>query len=79
MNMAKNKQVEHWSIILRGDFSQEYVTSVRRIGQTHARIGLEPRWYIAGYSFIMERVVALIARHSQAKFFPPGVKFQDAG
>ncbi len=76
MNMAKNKQVEHWSIILRGDFSQEYVTSVRRIGQTHARIGLEPRWYIAGYSFIMERVVALIARHCQAKAFPPGVKFK---
>lgn len=76
MNMAKNKQVEHWSIILRGDFSQEYVTSVRRIGQTHARIGLEPRWYIAGYSFIMERVVALIARHCHAKVFPPGVKFK---
>jgi methyl-accepting chemotaxis protein len=76
MNMAKNKQVEHWSLILRGDFSQEYVTSVRRIGQTHARIGLEPRWYIAGYSFIMERVVALIARHCQSKVFPPGVKFR---
>lgn len=76
MNMAKNKQVEHWSIILRGDFSQDYVTSVRRIGQTHARIGLEPRWYIAGYSFIMERVIALIARHCHAKVFPPGMKLR---
>jgi methyl-accepting chemotaxis protein len=76
MNMAKNKQVEHWSIILRGEFSQDYVASVRRIGQTHARIGLEPRWYIAGYSFIMERVIALIARHCHDKAFPPGVKFK---
>lgn len=72
MNMAKSKQIEHWSIILRGDFSQEYVNSVRRIGQTHARIGLEPRWYIAGYSFIMERVIALIGRHCHARVFSSG-------
>jgi methyl-accepting chemotaxis protein len=76
VNMAKNKQIEHWSIILRGDFSSEYVTSVRRIGATHARIGLEPRWYIAGYSFIMERVIAMISQHCHAKVFPPGGKFK---
>ncbi len=69
MNMAKNKQVEHWGIILRGDFSREYTDSVRRIGQVHARIGLEPRWYIAGYSFITTRVSTLIAAHCHTKVF----------
>lgn len=63
MTAAARKQVEHWSIILKGDFSEDYVASVRRIGQTHARIGLEPRWYIAGYSFIVTRVISLIAAH----------------
>ncbi len=60
---AARKQTEHWAVILRGDFSGEYLGSVRRIGQTHARIGLEPRWYIAGYNFIIARVVALLAEH----------------
>lgn len=74
MNTAKNRQVDHWSIILRGEFSSEYVQSVRRIGQVHARIGLEPRWYIAGYSFIMGRVVCLISAYCHAKAYPPGSK-----
>ncbi len=68
-NMAKNKQIEHWTIILRAEFSREYIDSVRRIGQVHARIGLEPRWYIAGYSFITTRVSTLIATHCHAKVF----------
>jgi len=60
---ASNKQIEHWAIILRGDYTDTYVNSVRKIGQTHARIGLEPRWYIAGYNFIISRIVAVIANH----------------
>jgi methyl-accepting chemotaxis protein len=72
MNMAKNKQIEPWNIILRGDFSSDYVDSVRRIGRTHARIGLEPRWYIAAYSFMIRRVTTLIAADCHAKVFRGG-------
>jgi methyl-accepting chemotaxis protein len=71
-NMAKNKQIEHWTIILRAEFNREYIDSVRRIGQVHARIGLEPRWYIAGYSFIATRVSTLIAAHCHDKVFGGG-------
>ncbi|MEQ1782891.1 MAG: globin-coupled sensor protein [Hyphomonadaceae bacterium] len=71
-NMARNKQIEHWTIILRGEFNREYIDSVRRIGQVHARIGLEPRWYIAGYSFITTRVSTLIAAHCHGKVFGGG-------
>ncbi|MEZ5938849.1 MAG: globin-coupled sensor protein [Hyphomonadaceae bacterium] len=67
MTHAAQKQVEHWSIILRGDFGPDYVASVRRIGLTHNRIGLEPRWYIAGYNFIVERVVRLLAKHAYTR------------
>lgn len=69
IDMARNKQIEHWGVILRGDFTEAYVASVRRIGQTHARIGLEPRWYIAGYAFITTRVSSLIATHCHDKVF----------
>lgn len=67
MSSASRRQVDHWSIILRAEFNTDYVTSVRRIGQTHARIGLEPRWYIAGYNFITERVIGLINSHCLGK------------
>lgn len=61
MEHAAQKQADHWTIILNADFSNDYVTSVRRIGAIHARIGLEPRWYIAGYNFIVQAVIGKIA------------------
>jgi methyl-accepting chemotaxis protein len=60
---AASKQAEHWANILRGEFDAEYLASATRIGETHARIGLEPKWYIAGYNFIIERITQAIAEH----------------
>lgn len=49
---AKSKQVEHWSRILEGSYSEEYFLAVRRIGEVHSEIGLEPRSYIGGYASV---------------------------
>src|SRR5262245_35255565 len=46
MARAKGAQVGHWATISSGAFDEHYVAKVRTIGLTHARIGLEPRWYI---------------------------------
>ncbi|WP_293353740.1 globin-coupled sensor protein [Phenylobacterium sp.] len=57
MATAQAAQGRHWSIIAEGKFDDDYVNGVRTIGQTHARIGLEPRWYIAGYALITETLL----------------------
>ena len=62
MEHAAQKQADHWSIILNAEFTRDYVDSVRRIGAIHAKIGLEPRWYIAGYNFIIEAVISKLAQ-----------------
>ena len=67
MQHAAQKQIEHWTTILQGRFDEAYVESVRSIGRVHARIGLEPRWYIAGYSFIVTRVVQRLHETATAK------------
>ncbi|MBZ8133596.1 globin-coupled sensor protein [Afifella sp. IM 167] len=46
-------QTSHWRHLFDGRFDEEYVASIRRIGLVHHKIGLEPRWYIGGYSFLM--------------------------
>jgi methyl-accepting chemotaxis protein len=53
MRHAKEMQIKHWTNILSGRFDDAYIKSVTRIGETHHRLGLEPRWYIGGYSFIL--------------------------
>jgi methyl-accepting chemotaxis protein len=52
MDRAKSLQESHWGLITSGQFDEAYVASVRKIGQVHNRIGLEPRWYLGGYNFI---------------------------
>ncbi|MCC0034012.1 MAG: globin-coupled sensor protein [Rhodobiaceae bacterium] len=57
---AKQKQVDHWGLIATGNFDQNYIDGVTRIGKVHAKLGLEPQWYIGGYSLIIEEVVKTI-------------------
>jgi methyl-accepting chemotaxis protein len=54
---AKSGQLRHWARISSSEFTGDYLQSANVIGQTHARIGLEPRWYIGGYALISAGLV----------------------
>ncbi|WP_313615825.1 globin-coupled sensor protein [Agrobacterium sp.] len=54
---AKSRQVGHWENIASARFDETYVEAVTTVGRTHARLGLEPRWYIGGYALILEQIV----------------------
>src|ERR1700744_2834086 len=54
---AKAKQADHWRIIADAQFGPDYASNVLKIGQTHARLGLEPRWYIGGYALMLEQLI----------------------
>ncbi|MBT9289231.1 globin-coupled sensor protein [Prosthecodimorpha staleyi] len=49
-------QSGHWKRLFSGDFDQSYVEGIRTIGLVHHRIGLEPRWYIGGYAFVLDAI-----------------------
>jgi len=49
-------QIKHWKRLFSASFDREYIESVDRIGRAHARIGLEPSWYIAGYQFVLSNL-----------------------
>ncbi len=57
INGAKRLQAAHWSKIADAEFDDTFVEEATRVGQTHARIGLEPRWYVGGYSLIAEQLL----------------------
>ncbi|PCD69336.1 globin-coupled sensor protein [Rhizobium phaseoli] len=54
---AKKRQQDHWANLAGGSFDDSYVDGVTAVGRTHARIGLEPRWYIGGYALVMSELV----------------------
>lgn len=63
MTRAQNMQEKHWGLITSAQFDENYVASVRKIGQVHSRVGLEPRWYIGGYSFISCKILEAVSAH----------------
>ncbi|MBA15095.1 MAG: chemotaxis protein [Sphingomonas sp.] len=54
---ARRAQEHHWVRLSEAKFDQSYLESVRRIGSTHARIGLEPRWYVGSYALLLEGLI----------------------
>jgi methyl-accepting chemotaxis protein len=59
----KTAQATHWARLFNGRFDQEYMQGVRAIGLVHNRIGLEPRWYIGGYNYVLGRLAGVAVGH----------------
>ncbi|WP_420479132.1 methyl-accepting chemotaxis protein [Brevundimonas sp. FT23028] len=57
ISSANAAQQTHWQAIVEGRIDADYGQSVRTIGRVHARIGLEPSWYIGGYSVLLARLI----------------------
>lgn len=72
MNGAKRAQIRHWATILDGAFDATYDASIQRIGETHHRIGLDPRWYIGGYSALITGLMSAIALRLPPSTSAPG-------
>jgi methyl-accepting chemotaxis protein len=64
MAAAKQAQLGHWANIAKGNFGTDYADHVLAIGRVHAKIGLEPQWYIGGYAIIVDHLVqAAVKEH----------------
>lgn len=64
INRAKTAQREHWLRMFSAEFDDEYYKSSREIGLTHSRIGLDPRWYIGGYSLVLADLIQAVVTRS---------------
>lgn len=63
---AREMQLSHWGLITEAAFDSQYANSVRRIGEVHCRLGLEPSWYIGGYNFIIARLITRVGEANGA-------------
>lgn len=57
IDRLKAAQRQHWTSLFDGTFSTSFLQQAQKIGETHERIGLPPRWYIGGYSFIVSELI----------------------
>ncbi|MEX4008296.1 protoglobin domain-containing protein [Neoaquamicrobium sediminum] len=64
LESAKGRQATHWTGIAEASYGDSYEQAVRRIGETHARLGLEPTWYIGGYALVAEHLVKAVVKEN---------------
>lgn len=58
---ARERQHAHWDLISDGIYDEDkYLKAANHVGQVHARLGLEPSWYIGGYACIAQHLVAAV-------------------
>ncbi len=60
MAAAASAQAQHWDVIARADFDSDYLERSKRIGSVHARLGLEPRWYLGGYALVADELISAV-------------------
>ncbi len=58
----KGAQGRHWKMLFDGTFDDAYMKGVNTIGHIHFKIGLEPRWYIGGYNYVLGRIIAIAVK-----------------
>jgi len=58
----KQAVAAHWERLFGGRFDEAYFASTRKVGLMHSKIGLEPRWFIGGYGYLLTRLTAIAVR-----------------
>ncbi|ACB93739.1 globin-coupled sensor protein [Beijerinckia indica] len=74
MGHARQRQLDHWKVLFNAEFGADYERAVLAIGRTHARLGLEPRWYIGAYALIGEGLVETLIEQQWPKLLPSAHK-----
>ncbi|TAL76216.1 MAG: globin-coupled sensor protein [Beijerinckiaceae bacterium] len=67
--VVRGRQERHLKNLASGEFGDQYASAVRKVGETHARIGLEPRWHIGGYALVLEQLIHAAIKERWPRFF----------
>ncbi|RTL67563.1 MAG: globin-coupled sensor protein, partial [Hyphomicrobiales bacterium] len=74
---AKDKQIQHWKSIVSANFDEDYAKRVTTIGGVHAKLGLEPRWYVAGYALVAEQLIGALMQEKSGGVFQSRTSSRD--
>ncbi len=59
----KAAQMEHWKMLFQPVVAPGFELRSGRIGEVHVKIGLPSGWYMAGYAFLVKKLLPYLARH----------------
>jgi len=58
---AKAAQRQYFARLTKGNYGVEYVRDRLRVGATHYKIDLDPKWYLGAYSHVLGAILPLLS------------------
>lgn len=62
LQRARAGQLNHWGWLVAGELGAAHAERAKRIGEAHARIGLDHGFYIGGYALVLAELVRALLR-----------------
>lgn len=57
---ARAAQIEHWGRLSGGDLEGRAAETSRRVGETHAKLGVSPDMYISSYALLADHLLSAV-------------------
>ena len=67
-------KTSHWSVLTDARFDALYAERVKLLSDTESRMGLDPRWQIAGHSVVLEHLVSGVLSERSQRSLMPGAR-----
>jgi methyl-accepting chemotaxis protein len=81
-NFASERQVDrlhdlhssHWDVLTDARFDSLYAERVKVLSDSESRMGIDPRWHVAGHGIVLEHLLSGIAEDMGVRSLLPGSK-----
>jgi len=67
-------QSSHWDVLTDARFDSLYAERVKVLSDTESKMGLDPRWHVAGHGVMLEHLISGLAGDLAGKPLLPGAK-----
>ncbi|MHC2217043.1 globin-coupled sensor protein [Rhizobium leguminosarum] len=67
-------QSSHWDVLTDARFDSLYAERVKVLSDTESKMGLDPRWHVAGHAVMLEHVVSALAKQIAGRPLLPSAK-----
>ncbi|WP_234902433.1 methyl-accepting chemotaxis protein [Agrobacterium larrymoorei] len=71
LDRLHDMQTAHWTVLTDARFDALYAERVKVLSDTESRMGLDPRWHVAGHAVVLENILGgLITSHTPRSLLP---------
>lgn len=74
LDRLHDMQTAHWSVLTDARFDALYAERVKVLSDTESRMGLDPRWHVAGHAVVLENLLAGLIAEKAPRSLLPGTR-----